>query len=357
MFSKSLLLKPGYLLRRAHQRAVALFSQLAGPTGLTPVQWIILEAIRAHPGAALSTISDLVSLDKATVGSVVGRLADRGLIEIGQLSGDRRTKAVSVTEEGEAMSRRMAPVVEQTQRTLMAPLTEDERTAFLVAIRKMIGAPAVVLEHAQASPLEAAQADEPPSASAGSRPRATILGVGRAVGRAVAVRLSAEPWALTLVARDGNHAEDLTNMFRINGVRGVQSRSCTPHPETGEADDLRQSIAQAVAGASLVVFSGWGDESDARGALARDAEILDAVLRELARSDDDSLCIVFGALAHSAPGLDSRWRSFDVRVAGVDSSCCSAALAAEFVVTLAQLGPVAGGTVVTPHSHQIADKE
>jgi DNA-binding MarR family transcriptional regulator len=349
MFSRSLLLTPGHLLRRAHQRAVALFSQLAGPTGLTPVQWIILEAIHAHPGAALSTISELVSLDKATVGSVVGRLADRGLLEIGQLSSDRRAKAVSLTKAGEEMSRRMAPVVEQTQRALMAPLTEDERTAFLVAIRKMIGAPAVVLGHAQAS----AQADEPTSERSGTRPRAAIVGVGRAGGRAVAVRLSAERWALTLVAREGNRAEDLANMFRINGVREVRSHSCSPQP-TGNST---APIAEAVFDANLVVFSGLGEENDPQGALARDAETLDMILRELAGSSDDALCIVFGPLAHAAPALDDRWREHDVRIAGVDSSCCSPALAAEFVVTLAQLGPVAGGTVVTPRSHPDAARE
>lgn len=346
MLADNLLLKPGHLLRVATQRAMAIFAELAGPAGLTPAQWIVLEAVRERPNVPLSIISEMISLNKATVGAVVGRLVERNLLTVGQLAGDRRTKTASVTKDGEAMSRYMAPVVEETQRTLLAPLSEEERTGFLVGIRKMIGAPGLAIEQAAMVPPTTV----PIVGSMGlDDGLIAVVGVGQAVGRATAVNFAAQHRPLTLVARNGSQAQDLANMLRVSGFRRINSGSCVSTIEGSQSDGAAGPALRAIAGASVVVFSGWGEPADPSGSLAADIEALDYILQILAATG--GLCIIVSALAHTAALLDSRWLARGVRVAGVDPDSCSAKIAARFVSTLAEMGAVAGGTVIAPRSN------
>ncbi|MEX0729467.1 MAG: MarR family transcriptional regulator [Aquisalimonadaceae bacterium] len=334
MLSETLLLKPGYLIRRANQRSVAIFSELARPHGITGVQHIIMVAVGDQPGIDLSSLSDLVNLDKATTGAVVRRLAARGLVTVEALPNDKRAKSVLLTDEGEALSRKMRSVVEHSQQLVLGPLTEEERTMFFTIMRKLIGSP------------EIEQMRFPPAEERGetdARPT-VILGVDRAEGRAYAERAAEQRQPLTLLARDGNYAADLANELRLRGALEVQSRSCSQAPD---ADNRARAdvIAEVAAGAAFVVFSGWGEDADPSGPLVTDLEVLQDVLHALANAEG-GLCILCSALAHLAPELDRLWRPRGVHVAGVAANGKHAHLAAECVSMLARQGAQAGGSVL-----------
>ena len=54
--------KPGHLIRRAQQIAVAIFSEECGALDITPAQYEILLAIRSQPGTDATRLSELVAL-------------------------------------------------------------------------------------------------------------------------------------------------------------------------------------------------------------------------------------------------------------------------------------------------------
>ena len=72
-------LRPGHLIRRAQQIAVAIFMDECAGFDLTPVQYAALAAIAANRDIDATRLSYLVALDRSTIGTVLERLEAKGL--------------------------------------------------------------------------------------------------------------------------------------------------------------------------------------------------------------------------------------------------------------------------------------
>jgi MarR family transcriptional regulator, organic hydroperoxide resistance regulator len=59
-------------------------------TGLSPAQLFVLQTVHAEPGCSLSEIAARTMTDRTSVAAVVGRLAERGLVERRRAETDRR---------------------------------------------------------------------------------------------------------------------------------------------------------------------------------------------------------------------------------------------------------------------------
>ena len=82
--------KPGHLIRRAHQIAVALFMEECAGYDITPVQYATLVAIRETPGIAAIQLSAIVAFDPATLGKVIERLEAKKLVSRRMTAADKR---------------------------------------------------------------------------------------------------------------------------------------------------------------------------------------------------------------------------------------------------------------------------
>ena len=78
---KDLHSKPGHLIRRAQQIAVAIFMEECAGFDLTPVQYAVLVAIRENPGIDATRLSALIAFDRSTLGVVLERLEVRRLVK------------------------------------------------------------------------------------------------------------------------------------------------------------------------------------------------------------------------------------------------------------------------------------
>ena len=70
----------GLLIRRAHQRASAIFAQHFAHSGLSPLQFTALIKIRDEGRVSQNHLGRLVFTDPATIMGVVSRLQDRGFV-------------------------------------------------------------------------------------------------------------------------------------------------------------------------------------------------------------------------------------------------------------------------------------
>ena len=129
---------PGHLVRRAHQRTVALFMEETAGFDVTPVQFAILHQLLAQPGEDQVTLASRVAFDAATSGSVIGRLERRGFIRREPDPHDRRRKLLWITPEGEAAALQMRGAAQRVQDRLMAPLDAREREAFMALLTKVV---------------------------------------------------------------------------------------------------------------------------------------------------------------------------------------------------------------------------
>jgi DNA-binding MarR family transcriptional regulator len=132
--------KPGHLIRRLQQIAVALFMLEAERFDLTPIQYASLAAIRAVPDVDAARLSTLVALDRATLAKVLQRLEAKGWIVRAGSKADRRIKLLRVTPQGRAVLQVAEPAVRRCQRRILAPLAAPERDAFLRMLDRLVAA-------------------------------------------------------------------------------------------------------------------------------------------------------------------------------------------------------------------------
>ena len=89
----------GYLLRRAHQRASAIFQMSIGDPNVTPTQYSSMVKLNEYTELSQNLLGRLVGMDKATMQGVVRRLKDRGLVDSRPDPGDARRTLLSLTTE------------------------------------------------------------------------------------------------------------------------------------------------------------------------------------------------------------------------------------------------------------------
>src|SRR6185369_2586514 len=98
-----LYVRPGFLLRRAHQISAAVFEDACKGLALTPAQFGVLTVLQSHPGLGQSSLARALGFDKVTVLRVLRGLQARGLVTRGPAEDNRRNVSVALTREGEQL--------------------------------------------------------------------------------------------------------------------------------------------------------------------------------------------------------------------------------------------------------------
>ncbi len=129
---------PGHLIRRLHQISTQVFTRRLQEAGhdLTPVQFAALDALAGHPGIDQAGLAEAVAKDKATIGAVADRLAQKGLVERVASRRDRRAKALTLTPDGERVLAAVLPLVMALQREILPGLDEAEYRQFVALAAK-----------------------------------------------------------------------------------------------------------------------------------------------------------------------------------------------------------------------------
>lgn len=133
---------PGHLIRRAHQRAVAIFMEETAAFDVTPVQFAILNALIDTPGEDQVTLAGRVAFDAATSGSVIGRLESKGWVRREADTLDKRRKLLWVTPDGEQATLKMKRAVSKAQDRIVDGLTAAEREQLMRLLGKLVHAEA-----------------------------------------------------------------------------------------------------------------------------------------------------------------------------------------------------------------------
>lgn len=129
---------PGHLIRRAHQRGVAIFMEETAGYDVTSVQFAILHELMNRPGEDQVTLASRVAFDAATSGSVIGRLEKRGWLRRENDARDRRRKLLWLTAEGEAAVQELRVSAARVQARLVEHLNAEEREQLRVLLSKLI---------------------------------------------------------------------------------------------------------------------------------------------------------------------------------------------------------------------------
>jgi DNA-binding MarR family transcriptional regulator len=130
--------KPGHLIRRLQQIAVALFVSETSGFEITPVQYAALLAVSLHPGIDQTALVNIIACDRSTIGDVTARLVAKKLVRRAKGENDGRTKVLHVTAAGQRLLREIQPLVLAAQRQILVPLSPEERALFMKMLVKLV---------------------------------------------------------------------------------------------------------------------------------------------------------------------------------------------------------------------------
>ena len=118
----------GFVLRKAQQRASAIFARHFGRYQLTPTQWTTLVRIHEEGSLSQNHLGRLTAMDPATIQGVVERLIERGLLTRIADPHDRRRKRLGLTPQGQRLVRRLVKRALKVSSDTLRPLAPRERT-------------------------------------------------------------------------------------------------------------------------------------------------------------------------------------------------------------------------------------
>lgn len=125
----------GFVLRKAHQRHVAIFAAHIGD--LTPPQFAALARLREAGDTSQNQLGALVAMDAATIKGVIDRLKARGLVTLTRHAGDRRRLIVGLTAEGREAVDRLVPLAKTITAETLAPLSAREAETLTKLLAKI----------------------------------------------------------------------------------------------------------------------------------------------------------------------------------------------------------------------------
>ncbi len=127
-----------YRILRTHfalnAQATALLAENAG---ITLSQWRIMSFLGAREAQTSRDIVALSGLDPAIVSRAVKSLEEDALITVARLAEDRRTLALGLTAEGQAVFERTLPIMQARQEALLDALDPAEREAIISSLEKI----------------------------------------------------------------------------------------------------------------------------------------------------------------------------------------------------------------------------
>lgn len=129
---------PGHLIRRLHQISVAQFTSRMTEAGvdLTSVQYAAMLTLRDHPGLDQQTLAGMIAYDRVTIGGVIERLVQKGLVIREVSPSDRRARVLLLSDPGRSALDAATPLVDEVQTDLLSHLTVDECEVFLRLLQK-----------------------------------------------------------------------------------------------------------------------------------------------------------------------------------------------------------------------------
>lgn len=130
---------PGYLIRRAQQRAVDLFVEEVGEDGPTPRQFAILMNVYHTPGMTQTALVQASGIDRSTLTEILRRMIDRGLISRTRQEADQRANVLMITPEGEAVLGDAVEAALRSQERIMEPVPPADRETTIRLLTALAG--------------------------------------------------------------------------------------------------------------------------------------------------------------------------------------------------------------------------
>jgi len=160
---------PSHLLHRALQRALDIYVDEFGESGITQRQFAVLAAADEREGATQADLVRITGIDRSTLADMARRMIGKGLLERERSNVDARANAVRLTEAGRLALAEARPKMAQADARLLKLISGGgRRAAFVGLLRDLARTPddakspkAVKAAEKKPKPAKPAKAEKP----------------------------------------------------------------------------------------------------------------------------------------------------------------------------------------------------
>ncbi|MGD9980254.1 MAG: MarR family winged helix-turn-helix transcriptional regulator [Hyphomonadaceae bacterium] len=107
---------------------------------LTVPEWRIIAVLGRQPGLTAKEVAEATEMDKVAVSRAVAKLVASKRVVARADRGDARRQILSLTPQGESVHARIAPIALESERRLVAALSERERDRLDALIGRLLEA-------------------------------------------------------------------------------------------------------------------------------------------------------------------------------------------------------------------------
>jgi DNA-binding MarR family transcriptional regulator len=127
----------GFLVRAVSQRNHVVFTRLM-IAGLTRVQFAVLAKLLEIGSCSQNELGRRTLLDRASIRDVVGRLKERGYVQVKNDNLDKRQLLVSLTARGRKITKRGVTIAPRITKEMLRGLTAEERCSIVALLKKIV---------------------------------------------------------------------------------------------------------------------------------------------------------------------------------------------------------------------------
>ena len=128
----------GHHIGRAYRALFEHFCETTAAYDITPRQFVALVLISANPGSSQTVVSKAAGIERSTMVSLVDVLQERGFVLRNRSETDRRSYALSLTDEGEKLVSDVKPLVLEHDRYVAQHLSLDDAKSMVANLDKIL---------------------------------------------------------------------------------------------------------------------------------------------------------------------------------------------------------------------------
>lgn len=132
-------LRAGFLIHDVSRLRRTFYDQRLKPLGITRSQWWALSNLSRHGGEGYMQIelARLLDVGKVTLGGLIDRLEESGLVVRIPDKEDRRSKRVKPSAKGKALFKKLQAVSAGCNKEIMKGITAEEEETLIRVLAKM----------------------------------------------------------------------------------------------------------------------------------------------------------------------------------------------------------------------------
>lgn len=124
----------GFLISDISRLMRRRFDERARLIGVTRAQWRTLSILKRHEGSNQGMLADLLEIEPITVGRMIDRLEEAGLVERRRDPADRRVWRIHLTEAAQPVLAQLRSLADAMFDEMMTGITTEERERMHAAL-------------------------------------------------------------------------------------------------------------------------------------------------------------------------------------------------------------------------------